>query len=621
MGIRHLGQPCRARNVHAGVVVEDGGQTWFVITNTNENANMELIFIDAAGDRGAVYRAPAGSGAWAIHKIPGNRLLVGTYYDGMFMVFDVAKRAWVKTVKFPGEDYIWTLAQGKDGRLYGGTYPGGKLGALNPDTFAFEDLGAPGKPNLYLRYTSALPDGRIFCQFGFTATKTMIFDPATGQFSPAPENMQGVTAGVSWNGFFLAGDKAYRMPDLSVTETLPFPAPDPSKGAWSVDTRLTDEKTLVLRQGTAVLTCKEGDSALTTVFTMPQQGAGALLARSENGDFYGIRGQDYFVMGAKRKRANADLRIIPGEAAPRGTHFLYVDDRGRLWGGPTFGQTLFHLDTETGKYINTRTISDHGGEVYDVEVIDGICYAVAYVGGEIIRYDPGAPWEQVKHINPKTIARVGPEYIRPQAGVTRGDDGRLYSGWLAKYGEYGGALAVTEPRTGKNRVFKNPLGPHGIAGCAPVGNGLVLLGTTLYGNGLGNQKNTPSRLGLFDTAAGKSVWTRDLPGIGSIHNIVYDAAAGFAAFLAGGQLYLLDPARREIPGSGPLFPDKVTSHNLALAPGRVLYARDETIYSLDLKTHRPSPIAQTPGKVAFLAFGGPKKRVYFSCGVDVYEHS
>jgi hypothetical protein len=99
----HLGQPCRARNMHNAVLVEDKGTEWFVITNTNENFNMELLFIDAATNRGEVHRAPAGSGAWALQKLPNNQLAVGTYYDGMFMIFDVPKRQWVKTNKFPGE--------------------------------------------------------------------------------------------------------------------------------------------------------------------------------------------------------------------------------------------------------------------------------------------------------------------------------------------------------------------------------------------------------------------------------------------------------------------------------------------------------------------------------------
>lgn len=613
--IEHLGRPCRARNVHAGVVVEDGGREWFVISNTNETANMELIFIDPKTDTGHVYRAPAGSGAWALEKIPGNRLMVGTYYDGMFMIFDVAKREWVKTLKFPGEDYIWTLAEGKDGRLYGGTYPGGKLGALDPETFAFEDLGAPGKPNLYLRQTSALPDGRIFCQFGYTDTKTMVFDPATKVFAPAPEAMQGVTVGVSWNGFFLAGDKAFRMPDLASVDPLPFPAPDSKDGVWAVDARLSDEKTLILRQGVTVFRYRPGDAALTKVLRMRQRGAGSLLATNENGEFFGIRGQDYFTL--RPNQAKADLRIIPGEASPRATHFLTADDRGRLWGGPTFGQTLFYLDTRTGKLVNTRTVSDYGGEVYDAAVIDGICYAVAYAGGEVIRFDPDAPWDQVNHVNPKTIARVGPEYIRPQAGVHVGPDGRLYSGWLAKYGVYGGALSITDPETGKTQVFKDPLGPRGVSALAAIDENLVLLGTTVYGNGLGNKKDDTAHLGLYDLRQKKAVHTLTILGAGSIGSIAYDPATRLAVLLAGGKLYRFDLEKRDL--TDLRGEEKVTGHGLALKGKRILYSVGKTLLARDLPGDESQFVVATlPSDIHKLTVA-PDGIIFVACGADVYR--
>ena len=141
--IRSLGTPCQARNINSGLVVEDRGRSYLVLGNMNETSHMELIFIDPETNEGQVYRAPAGAGAWALQPLPGNRLAVGTFYDGMFMVFDITKREWIKTVKFPGEEYLWTFAIGGDGRVYGGTYPGGRLGALDPTTYAFEDLGRP----------------------------------------------------------------------------------------------------------------------------------------------------------------------------------------------------------------------------------------------------------------------------------------------------------------------------------------------------------------------------------------------------------------------------------------------------------------------------------------------
>jgi len=613
-----LGQPCQARNVHAGVIVNDKGREWFVITNMNEASNMELIMIDAQRDVAEVHRAPAGSGAWALEKLSETLLAVGTYFDGMFMLFDVAKRQWAKTAKFPGEDYIWNFGIGKDGRLYGGTYPGGKLGALTVETSAVEDLGAPTKAsgNLYLRYVSALPDGRLFCQFGFGKPETQVFDPATKAFTKAPDALQSASIGVTWNGYFLVGAKAFRMPDLAEVTPLPFPEPDPKDGAWNVDTRLTDSKTLILRQGQKVWRFVAGEKKLTLALTLTEN-SGGLLARNDKGTFFGVRGQDYFTLftlgGRKRK---LELKRIPGPAAPRPTHFLRVDDRGRLWGGPTFGQTLFYLDTKTGKLTNTRTISDQGGEVYDAAILDGICYAVAYVGGEVIRFDPDAKWNQVEHVNPKTIFRVGPDYIRPSAGVCVGDDGRLYAGWLAKYGEYGGAVSITDPKTGKSDVLKNPLGPQGISGVAPVGVGQVLIGTSTEANGLSAQKGVPVKVGLWDLAQGKALWTHEFPDVASVYGLLYDSHTKLAACAYRNKLYVFDPQKGEL---GAPAIEKLSSSPILGEPGTVLYADGNTLLSYSLTTKESRELAKLPAKIGSIAYGGPEKRVFVACGVDVYS--
>jgi hypothetical protein len=612
--IEHLGQPCIARNVLAGRLVRDGDREWFVLTNMNETVGMELIFIDPRADRGQVYRAPAGSGSWALLPVPGGRLAVGTYYDGAFMLFDIPRRQWIKTVHFPGESYLWTFALGGDGRLYSGTYPGGKLGALDLKTLTLEDLGAPSKPNLYLRYTSALPDGRIFCQFGFEKPETMIFDPATKQFTRAPEPLQGVAAGVPWHGFFLAGSKAYRMPDLAEVNPPPFPTPPSEGGAWSVDGALSDSETLVLRQGSAIYRCRAGEKTLTNLVDLPLS-SGALYAMNERGELFGVRGQDYFVLHPGDR--SLELKPIPGECAPRASHFLRVDDRERVWGGPTFGQTLFYHDVKSGKTVNTRTVSDSGGEVYDAAVIDGICYAVAYAGGEIIRFDPGAPWDQIHHVNPKTIARVSPEYIRPVAGVTVGPDGRLYSGWQAKYGTYGGAIAITDPASGKTEVIADPLGPQGVSGLALAGD-LALIGTTTGANGLPSQPGASAQLGVYDLKKRQLLYSHAFPGAGAVSSLVFDPKSGRAACLVDGRLWLFDPAMRALIGEAPAILEKVTSHQIRAGNGRLFYGVGETLHALDLATGRSAAVAELPGKIENLALG-PRGHVYVTRGADLYR--
>src|SRR5947207_2052235 len=82
--VEKLGQPCRSFNVLAGrVIITPDGKEQLVMTNMNENSGCELIFIDLASGAGQKFRAPAGAGSWALNEIPGERLIVGTYYDGM----------------------------------------------------------------------------------------------------------------------------------------------------------------------------------------------------------------------------------------------------------------------------------------------------------------------------------------------------------------------------------------------------------------------------------------------------------------------------------------------------------------------------------------------------------
>src|SRR5438046_6287969 len=89
--LEHLGQPCRAFNVLAGRdVIDPAGKEWLVLTNMNEISGCELIFIDFEKNSGNVYRAPAGQGAWALEQV-GDNIIVGTYYDGAFRVFDLKR--------------------------------------------------------------------------------------------------------------------------------------------------------------------------------------------------------------------------------------------------------------------------------------------------------------------------------------------------------------------------------------------------------------------------------------------------------------------------------------------------------------------------------------------------
>ncbi len=618
--IQSLGKPCWARQVLAGRVVKDRktGREMFVLTNMNEATRAELIFIDPEKNTGRVYPAPAGSGSWALQEVSGDRLIVGTFYDAQFMVFDLNKMEWVKTSGVPGESYIWNLAQGSDGRIYGGTYGKGKLAAFDLTTYQVEDLGAPAPPNLYLRLVSATQDGRILCSFGTEKPTTLLFDPKTKRYSPVPKSIQGITGGAVWEGYFVAGTQAFRGEELEPVSPMPFPAPPVDKGGWYIDSTLTTPRTLFLRQGNRVYRYHKGDAHLELLVERDLRG-GVLYAAMENGTLLGVRGQDYFVL--KPNSETFKLHYIPGEVSPRKIHFLRADNAGNLWGGPPFGQTLFSLNLRSRRPKNTATVSDAGGEVYDATFVGGNIYAAAYAAGDIIRYNPKQKWDQWGKQNPQTLVSLNTRgYVRPTGGILASPEGLLYSGWMAAYGKYGGAVAITHPDTGATELIENPLGEQAIEGLAIDGH-YAYVGTSLSANGLPNKTGEYARFGVIDLKTKQVVFRHEFLGTESVRQVVRDAKTGLVSLVVGGKLTLFDPEKRVFLTDRLHSEVRVTSYTVGASGEGVLYfGSDKSLYRCDLQTGDLTILATLPERIHAVT-ADAKGNVYLSCGDEVFRAS
>src|SRR5205823_6596050 len=151
-------------------------------------------------------------------------------------------------------------------------------------------------------------------------------------------------------------------------------------------------------------------------------------------------------------------------------------------------------------------------------------------------FDPDAPWDQMGGKNPHTIASVAPGYIRPIAGVVLGPDGQLYSGWEAKYGVYGGAVAITDPASGKTQTIENPLGEQAVSGVA-IGE-FLYVGTSLDGNGLPHKSGEFARFGVLDKTTHKVLFKHEFPGASNVSHLLFDQTAKRLAMAVDGQLKL-----------------------------------------------------------------------------------
>ena len=612
--LKSVSQPCRAKNILAGCVVVDRvtGKEQFVVTNSSEEAGLELFFIDPEANTGRVFHAPAGQGSWCVLEVPGDRLVITTYYDGKFLVFDLKTMQFTKAVSFPGEEYIWNAAIGGDGRVYGGTYPGGKLGALDLNSYTVEDCGAAAKPNMYLRSIYSTGDGRLLCNYMQEDAKTLLYDPATKQFAPAPDPLKS-NFGLFWHGYLLVGGAAYSGKALDTVTPYPFPTPPAEKGAFSVNNYACSADILCYQQGNAYYTYKFGDKAPVFVAETDLRG-GRLLGVTSQGHLLGVRGQDYFVL--KPGDTSLSLRPLPVESSPRPILFLKSDEKGRLWGGPPFGQTLFSLEPKTGKTVNTGCVCDGGGEVYGVTFYKGIVYAASYAGGDITAYDPEHPWDQWNNKNPKSVAKVYDKgYIRPIAGITTGPDGKLYSGWMAKYGTYGGAIAITDPDTGATELIENPFGEMGITGLV-VDEQYAYVGTTLSANGLPAKKNAEPHLGMLDLKTRDHVMDQAFPGVETIRVLDKHVKRGIVVVCLDQKLVLLDVKTRkliELPTGTPPI-----TGNGVLKSATFLYPSKKDLVVLDLKTLTTKIIATAEKEIQNVALAH-NDTIYVSCGSSIYS--
>jgi len=626
-----LAEPCRAKQVLNGRAIVDpaDGRERFWLTNMNEQSGGELIAVDFERDAADVYYWPAGQGSWCILPLPGERLAISTYYDGKFLVFDLKRKAFTRVVGFPGESYIWDMAVGRDGRVYGGTYSGAKLGCFDPDTGQFEDCGTPvaGTGNLYLRHVVATPGGDIACYFGYESHHLLIYRIETKTFEPVPGLGRDYAADpvISLRGHFYVieqerGLRAFRGPELAPVDELPLP-PCPEEGGWkSIAGFSTDERVVLATHGKNWLWRPE-TGGLEMIFAVNTRG-GRVYDLSRDGRILGVRGQDYFV--APPGASDIELRRIPAESRPRPFHFLVGGDPtgqkpGRLWGGPSFGQTVCSYDIATGGVENTGAVIDSSGEVYGAVEVGGKLYTASYSGADFAVYHPSQPWDQWHGVNPRHIGSVRERgQCRPTGRMKRGPDGKLYSGWQAEYGRYGGALVRLDPETDRITVWVDPLGDEAILSLA-VDDRYAYLGTFHGANGLPTRPGD-GQFGVFDLREERVAFQQRMPGQPAVRSIGALVEPRFALFPHRDKLHVFDAEAltfREdvevpLPGSPGWAEDSL------LAPdGYLVFARGVWLVLLhpELRVETLGPLDQPVGHMAFGADG----RLYVNSGTKLYR--
>jgi hypothetical protein len=104
--------------------------------------------------------------------------------------------------------------------------------------------------------------------------------------------------------------------------------------------------------------------------------------------------------------------------------------------------------------------------------------------------------------------------------------------------------------------------------------------------------------------------------VASVYSLVYDSHIKLAACAYRNKLYVFDPQKGEL---GAPAIEKLSSRPILGEPGTILYADGNTLFSYSLTTRESRELAKLPAKIGSIAYGGPEKKVFVACGVDVYS--
>lgn len=131
--------------------VENGRNVMYTVVQADP-----AIFVTVDMDEDKVSRTlelPDAGGSWSQAVDTFGNVYIGTYAKGLLYRFEPATETLVNLGRIAGEDYVYGLFPGPNGKMYGGTYPNGKTFEYDPATNTVTDFGTMKEGELYVRGT------------------------------------------------------------------------------------------------------------------------------------------------------------------------------------------------------------------------------------------------------------------------------------------------------------------------------------------------------------------------------------------------------------------------------------------------------------------------------------
>lgn len=447
--------PFTALNVYDGTLRADV----FYITSFNSSGVGQLIRLDYRHGTAKAWPLPAGIGSWGLIQGKDGRLYLGSYNEGKLLCFDPQTETWIRLPQMSAEfrqreSIICTLVQAPNGDIYYGTYPGAHLVRYSPRRGTVEDLGRAADES-YLRHLAVTTGGIILCGVGTRDPKIVAYDPRTGRFSDLPR-APNLKTGVMMKP--LVGKKYVIQPAPSGVaiydaDTLKFLHEFPLQNASSFNMIDSDHVLYETSNKFQILDLSNGTTKAyySLAANVLQNG----WYTTPGGNLFGLRVESYYYVDVKKR--HSEMRSIPVDGLGQEVFWLRSAPDGSVYGGPQLGQTMFRYSATKKQLTSYDQVIDQAGEIYYGIPYQRKFYTISYIEATLAGYDPAKPWHSGSETtaNPRLILHISDDQYRPVGGIHSGPNGQLYIGTQPDYGLLGGALSAFDPLTQSLEVHRN----------------------------------------------------------------------------------------------------------------------------------------------------------------------
>ncbi|MFD1628312.1 hypothetical protein [Pseudopedobacter beijingensis] len=555
--LNNLGPQVVERSINGSAFVkEQNGNQWLYTVERGSPARLLGYRLNATTPEINLPLAGA-SGSWSIVASSDGILYVSSDANAL-LYSHIPGSQQIKNLGLvlPGESYLWELTPGKNGEIFGATYPGAKVFHYHPAT-GFKEVsnGAVKSGENYARSIVYHPaTDKLYVGVG-SHTSLIKLDPRTGQKTELlPPMYQGHSGFVYYMGVvegISSGDKLLVTitGTTSHNKTLVY---NINTGAFENEMGVFVSKTVIkspvnqkiyYTNASALYSIDFGEECAKQVLLHRNSSALATTWLNNNELCY-LTGQGKVVVYNVLKKQASEIQLeIPPE--PITINTLAYGPDGRIWmsGYPVGSNAAYNPQTQKTEMYYGLSQSE------SISVFGNDLYFGVYAGAKFYKYTTGKPW--LLNINPKYLGSAAGQ-DRPFAYAAIPSLNKMFFGTVPGYGRLGGAIVEYDVQEDKLNSTADIIASQSIVS-------LLYSGTELYGGtsvwgGLGIEPTTTeAKLFLLDPLTKTKVFDMvPVAGAKAITCLI-DGPDGNLWGMADGTLFVFNKQNKTVVSRHVLF--------------------------------------------------------------------